>query len=367
MMVIVPGASSAPGSHPADEVRGVWITNSPSDVYYSSKAIKRTIGDLSTAGFNTIYPNVWSRGTTFHDSAFAPTEPELLQAGLTLDPICSLNAEARQRGMRTIPWFEYGLMEPAESEIVQAHPDWVLANVNGDRIMRMHGKAMVWLNPAHPGVAERFVGLVMEVMARCQVDGVQLDDHFAWPVELGYDPFTVALYREETGVSPPVDHSDRSWMAWRRRKLSNLLRTLRARLESEGFPQRISLSPGPFRFAYNNWLQDWELWAIGGLIDELVVQNYAYSLEGFWKDLNQPALRQARKWGIPVSIGILAGFGKRTTAMPVIAEKVRLSRDRGHGVIFFYWEGLWGKHAGEEGAEQRRLRFRDLFHTKKPR
>ena len=102
MMVIVPGASSAPRQHPADEVRGVWITNSPSDVYYSRKAIKRTIGDLSTAGFNTIYPNVWSRGTTFHDSAFAPTEPELLQAGLTLDPICSLNAEARQRGLSLI-------------------------------------------------------------------------------------------------------------------------------------------------------------------------------------------------------------------------------------------------------------------------
>ena len=56
---------------------------------------------------------------------------------------------------------------------------------------------------------------------------------------------------------------------------------------------------------------------MGELIDDLVVQNYAYSLKGFAKDLDQPALRKARPWGIPGQIGILAGFGKRTTTMPV--------------------------------------------------
>ena len=143
-------------------------------------------------------------------------------------------------------------------------------------------------------------------------------------------------------------------MTWRRRKLTGLLRELRQRLKQEGVPRRISLSPGPFRFAYNHWLQDWELWAVGELIDDLVVQNYAYSLQGFAKDLDQPALRKARKWGIPVQIGILAGFGDRTTSIPVLTEKVRLSRERGYGIIFFYWEGLWGAHAGKEGGEFRR-------------
>jgi uncharacterized lipoprotein YddW (UPF0748 family) len=119
----------------------------------------------------------------------------------------------------------------------------------------------------------------------------------------------------------------------------------------------ISLSPGPFRSAYNLWLQDWELWALGELIDDLVIQNYAYSLAGFAKDLNQPALVKAQGWGLPVEIGILAGFGGRTPPIDVLSEKVRLSLARGHGVIYFYWEGLWGLHAGPEGGVARQAAF----------
>ena len=354
-----PASAQLPSVQP-ERTLGVWLTNSPSRLYYDRQQLIRAMDELKAAGFNAIYPNVWSRGTTFHRSRFAPVETALKKAGLQLDPICTLNQQARQRGMKVIPWFEYGLMEPADSAIVRQRPEWVLARVDGTTIMTMHGKNMVWLNPAHPEVRERFIGLVVEVMKRCRMDGLQLDDHFAWPVKLGYDPYTSALYETQTGAPPPKDHTNRYWMTWRRRQLTGLLRALRERLEKESLPQRISLSPGPFRFAYNHWLQDWELWAVGELIDDLVVQNYAYSLKGFAKDLNQPALRKARQWGLPVQIGVLAGFGKRTTPIPVLAEKKRLSNEQGYGVIYFYWEGLWGQYAGPEGAQYRKQAFKKL-------
>ena len=354
-----PASAQLPSAQPRRTL-GVWLTNSPSNLYYDRRELIRAMDELKDAGFNAIYPNVWSRGTTFHRSRFAPVEPALQQAGLELDPICTLSKQARKRGMKVIPWFEYGLMEPADAAVVKQHPEWVLARADGNPVMTMHGKQMVWLNPAHPEVRERFIGLVVEVMKRCRMDGLQLDDHFAWPVELGYDPYTAALYENQTGTPPPKDHTNRYWMTWRRRQLTGLLRELRQRLEEESLPKRISLSPGPFRFAYNNWLQDWELWSVGELIDDLVVQNYAYSLKGFAKDLNQPALRKARQWGLPVQIGVLAGFGKRTTPIPVLAEKKRLSNEQGYGVIYFYWEGLWGKHAGSEGAAFRKDAFRQL-------
>jgi uncharacterized lipoprotein YddW (UPF0748 family) len=339
---------------------GVWLTNSPSPLYYDQRNIKQAVDELEQAGFSVLYPNVWSRGTTFHTSEFAPLEPSLQAAGVTVDPICTLSKEAHKRGMKVVPWFEYGLMEPASAEVVQDNPDWVLSRANGDPVMKMHGKEMVWLNPAHPQVRQRFIGLVVEVMKRCRMDGLQLDDHFAWPVEMGYDPYTSALYKDEFGIDPPRDYTNRYWMTWRRRKLTGLLRDLRIRLEQESLPVRISLSPGPFRFAYNDWLQDWELWAVGQLIDDLVVQNYAYSLRGYAKDLDQPALRKAREWGIPIQIGVLAGFGKRTTSMDILKEKVRLANDRGYGVIYFYWEGLWGQHSGKEGSQFRKNVFKQM-------
>ncbi|MEB3307545.1 MAG: family 10 glycosylhydrolase, partial [Cyanobacteriota bacterium] len=197
---------------------GVWLTNSPSPLYYEADRIEKSVAELARAGFNTLYPNVWSRGTTFHRSRFAPMEPALERRNPNLDPICRLTAAAHRRGLEVIPWFEYGLMEPADAAVVQQHPEWVLQRLDGSSVMEMHGSPMVWLNPAHPGVQARFLGLIGEIVQRCGVDGIQLDDHFAWPVELGYDPFTRDLYRAETGREPPDDHTERSWMRWRRHR-----------------------------------------------------------------------------------------------------------------------------------------------------
>ena len=56
---------------------GVWLTNSPSPLYYDQANIKQAVDELKEAGFSVLYPNVWSRGTTFHASEFAPLEPAL--------------------------------------------------------------------------------------------------------------------------------------------------------------------------------------------------------------------------------------------------------------------------------------------------
>jgi hypothetical protein len=46
--------------------------------------------------------------------------------------------------------------------------------------------------------------------------------------------------------------------------------------------------------------------------------------------------------------------------MDVLKEKVRLANDRGYGVIYFYWEGLWGVHSGKEGSVFRKDAFRRM-------
>ena len=366
-----PRALAGEGPAPGERRVGVWLTNSPSPLYYDPARIDAAVEALAATGFNTLYPNVWSRGATFHRSRWAPIEPALAEVNPDFDPICRLTESARRRGMQVVPWFEYGLMEPGDAEVVRQHPDWVLRRSDGSALFAMHGANLatsplkdlrVWLNPAHPGVRQRFIGLITEIVQRCGVAGIQLDDHFAWPVELGYDDTTRALYRAQTGQDPPLDPNDRFWMRWRRQQLTALLRELRASLQKASGQRRIviSLSPGPFRFAYNQWLQDWELWALGGLIDDLVVQNYAYSITGFAKDLDQPDLVKARTWGIPVEIGILAGLGTRTTSMENLSQKVQLVAQRGHGVIYFYWEGLWGTYAGKEGGPYRQATFAQL-------
>jgi len=69
-------------------------------------------------------PNVLSSGTSFHQSAYSPVEPALQKAGVGIDPICTLVEEGHGLGIQVTPWFEYGLMEPVTSQVVQQNPDW---------------------------------------------------------------------------------------------------------------------------------------------------------------------------------------------------------------------------------------------------
>jgi uncharacterized lipoprotein YddW (UPF0748 family) len=51
------------------EIRGVWLTNVASGLFYIPWGIERAINQLATLNFNTIYPVVWNRGYTFRTYA----------------------------------------------------------------------------------------------------------------------------------------------------------------------------------------------------------------------------------------------------------------------------------------------------------
>ncbi len=53
------------------ELRGVWLTNVASGVFYSPWGIDRALSQLAQLKFNTVYPVVWNRGNTFYPSSVA--------------------------------------------------------------------------------------------------------------------------------------------------------------------------------------------------------------------------------------------------------------------------------------------------------
>jgi uncharacterized lipoprotein YddW (UPF0748 family) len=113
--------------------------------------------------------------------------------------------QGHQKGMRVIPWFEFGLMAPADSELAKRHPDWLTNRRDGSKIKKddpnnpIHDRVL--LNPFKPEVQQFIKDLVVEVVSNYDVDGIQLDDHFGLPSDFGYDDFTVQLYKKE---HPPV-------------------------------------------------------------------------------------------------------------------------------------------------------------------
>lgn len=338
------------------ELRGVWLTNIDSEVLFSRRNLSRGLRRLQRLHFNTIYPTVWNWGYTLYPSAIAERV-----TGQKLDPHPGLQgrdmlAEAVEQGHRlglaVIPWMEFGLMAPADSELARRHPDWITRRRNGDPVVMEGRHPRVWLNPFHPEVQQFMVDLVDEIVSRYDVDGLQLDDHFGLPVDLGYDPYTLRLYeREHGGQLPPPNPNHPEWKQWRADKISELMRRIFETVKSRRSSCIVSLSPNPREFAYDSHLQDWGTWERQGYIEELIVQVYRNDLDRFIMELERPEMQLAKRH-IPVGIGILAGLKNRITDMGQIAAQVREVRDRRFaGVSFFFYETLGDRDAA----------FRQLF------
>ena len=375
------------------EVRGVWLTNVASTVLFLPWGIQRALNQLSDLNFNTIYPVVWNRGHTFYPSPTAKAEIGRAQdAWLTIahggrDVLAELVKQGHRRHLRVIPWFEYGFMAPAESELVRRHRDWLTQRQDGSTITRIHetevgpvdessrspwakirqvlanrrSPGQVWLNPLHPGVQDFILDLMTEVVAYYDIDGIQLDDHFGLPTEFGYDFYTVQLYQtEHQGQSPPSNPYDPGWIQWRAQKISQFMGRIHEVIHTIKPTCLISVSPNSQSFAYHYYLQDWQTWVKQGWVDELILQAYRNDLNAFQTELNQSTVQWA-KTQIPVGIGIITGTWGKPIPIRQIQEQVEAAREAGFkGVSFFYWETLWG-YLAPESPRHRRSSFKALF------
>jgi len=356
-------------------VQGVWLTNVDSDVLYDASQLKTAIADLKTTNFNTLYPTVWNGGHTLYPSDVAETylnqshdpHPGLQQR----DSLAEVITLAKAEGLQVMPWFEFGFMAPAESEWVTAHPDWLTQNAQGET-MWLEGKhhQRVWLNPLQPDVQQLITALALELVTRYDVDGIQFDDHFGYPSSLGYDPFTVEQYRQETGQNPPPPppldanqncvSSDPAWQAWtnwRSDKITDYLQTLVQVLKVAKPGLTISVSPNPQTFSKNCFLADWQKWQQRGLIDQLVLQIYREKQIDFVRELQDPTVQQAQKQ-IPVIVGILSGLKNRPVPFDRLQKQSQWAQENGFaGVAYFFYESLWNFTDASDQTLQARQDF----------
>lgn len=348
------------------ELRGVWLTKTDSDVLLKRDRLSGALQYLSQLNFNTIYPTVWTGGYSLH-----PSDVAQLTVGEALHPMLpslrgrdildEIVQQASQYGLSVVPWFEYGLMIPQSSNLAQRHPDWITQSDDGAQVK--HGQ--LWLNPLHPEVQQFMVDLISEVAEKYEVDGVQLDDHFGLPVELGYDDFTKQIYRQENaGKNPPKNCHDPNWMRWRADKMTDLMTQIFQVVKAKRNCV-ISLSPNPLKFSYNNYLQDWEAWRSNGLLDELILQVYKKEfkdLSHFVAQLQQAEIQEASRH-IPVAIGILAGLKNKHVPMSLIEAEIQAVRTaKLAGVVFFFYETLW--NLSNAPNEERIAAFANLFAIK---
>jgi uncharacterized lipoprotein YddW (UPF0748 family) len=316
--------------------KAVWLTNVDSQVLNSRANLDRGLQQLAALGVNTIYPVVWQRGYTLYPSPIAAQ----LTGALVLpdspfvgrDFLAEIIELAAPLNICVIPWFEYGLMVPPRSHLARTHPDLLTIDRLGNlqRIQGANGQPdpQVWLNPCHDRVRQFMVETIGDLVARYPVTGVQLDDHFAFPMELGYDKLTQHLFAQQSGAN---------WDEWRREQLTGLLTEIVSAVRSIRRDCVVSISPNPLSFAKSRYLVDWQKWCDLGLVDELVLQVYRDRLDAFDRELSKPEVR-AIKTKIPTLIGILTGLRTKPIATALIGAQIdlTLAKEFGGFACFFY-------------------------------
>ena len=348
----------------AAELRGVWLTNVDSNVLFERHRLTKALQRLRELNFNTVYPTVWNWGYTLYPS---PVAKRVI--GRSLDPqpglqgrdiLLEIVKQGHQKGIAVIPWFEFGFMAPADSDLATRHRQWLTSRRNGSLIWKEGPHNRVWLNPFRPEVQQFIQDLVVEIVSNYDVDGIQFDDHFGFPSEFGYDTFTVHLYQKEhAGQVPPANPQDPSWVRWRNDKITDFMTRLFRAIKNRKPKCLVSLAPNPQDFSYNYSLADWESWQRQGLIEELIVQVYRDHLSSFIAELERPEVQAARSH-IPVSIGILTGVKNQSVPIGQIQNQVGAVRNQGlAGVSFFYYETLW--NLAKEKPAERQSALQRLF------
>ena len=331
--------------------KAVWLTYTDSKLLHSRQNLAVGLQRLADLGFNTVYPTVWTRGYTLYPSDIANrlTGAAVLPASPfggrdVLDEILEI---AKPLHLRVIPWFEYGLMVPPRSPIALNHPELMTIDVCGkyQRIQVASGTLdpHAWLNPCHPEVRSFITELIADLVTRYPVAGIQLDDHFCFPQELGYDLFTQQLFQQHADKNLPIVHDRALWLDWGAARLTELLTQIVGTIKSVRRDCLVSISPNPLNFSRTRYLADWQHWADLGLIDELVLQVYRDRLSAFKLELAKPEVRAIREQ-IPTSIGILTGLKNKPIASEPIAQQVAAVRaDRFAGCAYFFYETLFHK------------------------
>ncbi|BCL35052.1 glycoside hydrolase family 10 protein [Nostoc sp. MS1] len=346
---------------PRQEIRGVWMTNNDFDILRDRVKVQDAMSKLRRLNFNTVYPVVWNSGYVMYPSAVAQKagiQPFVFKGKDGHDILADVINQAHRRGLLAIPWFEFGFMAPPTSELAMNHPEWLTQKRNGGQTSMSAAGEVVWLNPFHPHVQRLISDLVLEIVTKYDIDGIQFDDHMSLPHEFGYDKYTVSLYTKETKNPPPSNPQETAWVRWRADKITAFMVRLNQAVKARKPNVIFSISPNYYDFAYKFQLQDWLAWIRLKIVDELIVQVYRPNLPSFTSIISRPEIQEAQKV-IPTGIGIMTGLRNNAVPMSQINSQVRTTRQRGLGVAFFYYSSLWDYD--REQLDERQAGFQALF------
>lgn len=349
------------------EMRGVWVSNVDSKVMDSFGNMESLAARISQLNMNALYPVVWNKGETFYPSDVMVKYGAQKISGryglgnLKRDPMADWIGLGNQYDLDIIPWFEWGVKVPADSPLARKNPEWLSRDSSGKVSFDQDGTSTSYLNFAHPDVQRFYEELVVEFVTRYDVPAIQFDDHLSLKNIFGYDDFTLALYKKETGRTGRPAPEAAEWLTWRAAKLTAFVSRISRAIKAARPGIKFSVSPNPYPWSFQNYVQDWPAWVQAGFVDEVVVQVYRDSMARFQGELSSPVLDKL-KGKTSLVIGVLSGLRPEPMPIDMVSAQTAMVRDFGYnGVVYFFQESLLQFTAPGETIDSRLNIIKQLF------
>jgi len=327
----------------SNALRGVWVTTTASTTLDSRNNIKTMVTTCKAANINNIFVVVYNNQRTMYPSTVMQNliGVNILERFAGRDPLQECIEEAHAQRIKVHAWFEYGFASSYSANggaIVAAKPAWA-ARVSGGALCVKN--SFDWLNGLHPEVQQFMIDLFKEVTTKYNVDGVQGDDRLpAMPTTGGYDAYTTNLYQTENGVPPPTNSADGGWVTWRAKKLNSFLKRLRTEVKAIKPAIQFTMSPSPYPWGVQEYLQDWPTWVDSGWVDAIIPQCYRYDISAYNGTIAQQKSYYKNN-AVPFYPGVLLKSGTYTADNSFLTQMIQANRTAGFkGECFFFYEGI---------------------------
>lgn len=272
------------------EFRGVWVatvwnldwpSNPGLPVEQQKAEFIQIIEQLQAMNFNAIVLQVRPEGDAIYSSQLEPWSHWLTgtqgQAPVPFyDPLEFAIAESHKRNIELHAWFNPFRAKTTliGSQTVSPH----ITRTNPECVYQ-YGNAL-WMDPGSAVVQQRAYDVILDVVRRYDVDGIQIDDYF-YPYPIAGQSFpdnkTYADYQAAGGKMILGD--------WRRSNINQMIQRLAAGIRAEKRHVKFGISPfGIFRpgqpagiqglDTYEELYTDSQKWLVEGWVDYFAPQLY---------------------------------------------------------------------------------------------
>ncbi len=299
--------------------RGLWVLCEGSRrTLEDPRRIEELIRHAHALEVTDLFVQVYRGGRAWYDADLADATPfRAIVEAHGIDPLSRLIERAHAEGLRVHAWVNVLTLSRNRDAPILARlgPAAVQVDRKGrsildyprdlelppaDRGWYRVGTPGVYLDPAAPGVSESLVAVFRQLVSRYpDLDGLHLDysrypgvlpfspgSQFGVGLDFGYGEPSRQRFRRESGLRGPYPDpavvtpsrivNATAWDAWRREKVTDLVRAI-GKSTAEVRPG-LRLSAAVIAYADRAYLslgQDWRGWLKDGLVDFVVPMVYS--------------------------------------------------------------------------------------------